>query len=86
MIVRAVPNLPGSIRRGVVAVQRRRQPKERTNCPCCCGARLRALGTDRGRLAAIGSIAGAGPAYVARFIDDRRRAPTAVSMRAMRER
>ena len=69
-IVRAMPNLPVAIRRGVIALY-----SEEAN------EQLRqqisdlfvALGyamwmADEARLAAVGSVAGAGPAYVARFI------------------
>lgn len=69
-IVRAMPNLPVAIRRGVIALfspdgddAQRRQVAEL----------FQPLGfapwvDEEARLAAIGSVAGAGPAYVARFI------------------
>ena len=70
-IVRAMPNLPVAIRRGVVALYsadaddaQRKQLSEI----------LAPLGfapwmPDEVKFAAVGSVAGAGPAYVARFID-----------------
>jgi pyrroline-5-carboxylate reductase len=69
-IVRAMPNLPVAIRRGVVALysedanEAARQQLSNIFAP---------LGyvpwvSDETKLAAIGSVAGAGPAYVARFI------------------
>jgi pyrroline-5-carboxylate reductase len=69
-IVRAVPNLPVAIRRGVTglfsndAIDEIREE---------VGALFAALGfamwmADEAKLAALGSVAGAGPAYVARFI------------------
>jgi len=69
-VVRAMPNLPVAIRRGVVALYSedadealRRQ----------IGELFAPLGftvwlPDEKKVAAIGSVAGAGPAYVARFI------------------
>ena len=69
-IVRAMPNLPVAVRRGVVVlygepigVERREQISQL----------FRPLGfamwaASEAELAAIGSMAGAGPAYVARFI------------------
>jgi len=69
-IIRAVPNLPVAIRRGVTGLfsddanDARREE---------LGALFSTLGfamwmADEARLAALGSVAGAGPAYVARFI------------------
>jgi pyrroline-5-carboxylate reductase len=69
-LVRAMPNLPVAIRRGVVALysedanEATRQQFSNIFAP---------LGyvpwvSDESKLAAIGSVAGAGPAYVARFI------------------
>jgi pyrroline-5-carboxylate reductase len=70
-IVRAMPNLPVAMRRGVVGLYSddaddalRQQ----------LGDLFAALGfamwmADEERLAAVGALAGAGPAYVARFID-----------------
>jgi pyrroline-5-carboxylate reductase len=69
-IVRITPNLPVSIRRGVVALY---SDKIDESLRKQVGDLFAALGfamwTDsESKLAAIGSIAGAGPAYVARFI------------------
>jgi pyrroline-5-carboxylate reductase len=69
-IVRAMTNLPVAIRRGVTALyidDADAQTKQQV------GDLFAALGyaiwaVDEARLAAIGSVAGAGPAYVARFI------------------
>lgn len=69
-IIRAMPNLPVAIRRGVIGLyseeandQLRQQVTDL----------FTALGyamwmADEARLAAVGSVAGAGPAYVGRFI------------------
>ncbi len=69
-IVRAMPNLPVSIRRGVIALYSddaddplRRQLSE---LAATLGYALWA--SSEATLAAIGSVAAAGPAYVARFI------------------
>jgi pyrroline-5-carboxylate reductase len=70
-IVRAMPNLPVAVRRGVTGL---------VSADADAGARKEignlfgVLGfamwmTDEAKLAALGSVAGAGPAYVARFID-----------------
>jgi pyrroline-5-carboxylate reductase len=70
-IVRAMPNLPVAIRRGVVALYSDdADPQLREQL----GNLFTALGwamwmVDEARFAAVGSVAGAGPAYVARFID-----------------
>jgi pyrroline-5-carboxylate reductase len=69
-IVRAMPNLPVAIRRGVVALYSTDVGAgERT----LIGDLFAALGfamwaSDEARFSAVGSVAGAGPAYVARFI------------------
>ncbi|HEX6072310.1 MAG TPA: pyrroline-5-carboxylate reductase [Sphingomicrobium sp.] len=70
-IVRAMPNLPVAIRRGVIALyseESNEQLKQQVT------DLFTALGfamwmADEARFAAVGSVAGAGPAYVARFID-----------------
>jgi pyrroline-5-carboxylate reductase len=70
-IVRAMPNLPVAVRRGVTGLYSSdadEQTKEELN------NLFSALGfamwmADEGKFAALGSVAGAGPAYVARFID-----------------
>jgi len=70
-IIRAMPNLPVAIRRGVVALHGEALSEDlRTQL----GDLFAALGyaiwaADESKLAAIGAVAGAGPAYVARFID-----------------
>ena len=69
-IVRAMPNLPVSEGRGIVALFS--QDADAELCELLC-VLFRPLGrthwaADERELAAIGSLAGAGPAYVARFI------------------
>jgi pyrroline-5-carboxylate reductase len=70
-VVRAMPNIPVSVRRGVVALASTDADEElRTRL----GDLFRQLGTaiwspEEASFGAIGSVAGAGPAYVARFID-----------------
>src|SRR5260221_5911070 len=69
-IVRAMPNLPVAIRRGVTGLFSSDADEARREE---LGALFAALGfamwmADETRLAALGSVAGAGPAYVARFI------------------
>jgi pyrroline-5-carboxylate reductase len=69
-IVRAMPNLPVAVRRGVTGLfssDADQQTREELN------NLFSALGfamwmADEAKFAAIGSVAGAGPAYVARFI------------------
>ena len=69
-IVRAMPNLPVAIRRGVVALfsddadQGTRQLLSNIFTPLGYAPWV----ADEAKLAAVGSVAGAGPAYVARFI------------------
>lgn len=69
-IVRAMPNLPVAIRRGVIALYSAEADdavrQELTGLFAALGLPLWTDG--EGGLAAIGSVAGAGPAYVARFI------------------
>lgn len=70
-IVRAMPNLPVAIRRGVVALHSEDADDEVRQQ---IGDLFAVLGyaiwaADEAKLAAIGAVAGAGPAYVARFID-----------------
>jgi pyrroline-5-carboxylate reductase len=70
-IVRALPNLPVSVRRGVVALysaeadEAVRQQLANLFAPLGFAPWM----ADEAKLAAVGSVAGAGPAYVARFID-----------------
>ena len=70
-IVRAMPNLPIAIRRGVTALYSTDADDAQKQQ---LGDLFVALGwamwtVDEGKLAAIGAVAGAGPAYVARFVD-----------------
>jgi pyrroline-5-carboxylate reductase len=70
-IVRAMPNLPIAVRRGVVALysdeaeDNVRQQLADLFAPLAFGVWM----NEESKLAAVGSVAGAGPAYVARFID-----------------
>ncbi len=69
-IVRAMPNLPVAVRRGVVGLFTNDADDETREE---IGNLFSALGfamwmVDEAKLAALGSVAGAGPAYVARFI------------------
>ena len=69
-VVRATPNLPVAIRRGVTGLFSDDASDERSDE---IGTLFSALGfamwmADEAKLAALGSVAGAGPAYVARFI------------------
>ena len=69
-IVRAMPNLPVAIRRGVIALysehgdEAQRQQAADLFAPLGYAAWL----PSEAKFAAVGSVAGAGPAYVARFI------------------
>jgi pyrroline-5-carboxylate reductase len=70
-IVRAMPNLPVSIRRGVVALY---SEDADDSLRQQLGDLFVALGwamwmADEAKFAAVGAVAGAGPAYAARFID-----------------
>ncbi len=70
-IVRAMPNLPVAVRRGVVALYTEdaddtvREHLSAMIAPLGFGVWT----LDEARFGAIGSVAGSGPAYVARFID-----------------
>ncbi len=69
-IVRAMPNLPVAMRRGVVGLYSDDADEALREQ---LGNAFTALGwamwmADEAKLAAVGSVAGAGPAYVARFI------------------
>jgi pyrroline-5-carboxylate reductase len=69
-IVRVMPNLPVATRRGVVALYSEDADEELREQ---LGSAFGVLGwamwmADETRFAAVGSVAGAGPAYVARFI------------------
>ena len=71
MIVRAVPNLPVSIRRGVVGLFSEDASQEGQDqlSPLFAALGFAMWVSKEDKLSAIGSVAGAGPAYVARFID-----------------
>jgi pyrroline-5-carboxylate reductase len=70
-IVRALPNLPVAVRRGVIALFSKdaddevRQQIANIVAPLGFAPWM----TDEAKCAAVGAVAGAGPAYVARFID-----------------
>lgn len=69
-VVRAMPNLPVAVRRGVVGLY---SPDASSQSNALLNNLFSALGfamwmTDEDKLGALGSVAGAGPAYVARFI------------------
>jgi pyrroline-5-carboxylate reductase len=70
-IVRALPNLPVAVRRGVVALfSNDADDSVRTQladlfAPLAFGVWM----NEEKSLAAVGSVAGAGPAYVARFVE-----------------
>jgi pyrroline-5-carboxylate reductase len=70
-IVRAMPNLPVAVRRGVTGLYSDGADdalrEELGNLFAALGFAM--WMTDEARLAALGSVAGAGPAYVARFIE-----------------
>ena len=70
-IVRALPNLPVAIRRGVVALYTDDiDDAHRQQLANLFGVLGHAPWmNDEAGLAAVGSVAGAGPAYVARFVD-----------------
>ena len=70
-IARAMPNLPVAIRRGVTGLY---SPDVDPGMKDEINSLFSALGftmwmTDEAKLGALGSVAGAGPAYVARFIE-----------------
>jgi pyrroline-5-carboxylate reductase len=69
-IIRAIPNLPAAVRRGVTGLFSSDADNATRDE---VGALFSALGfamwmADEAKLAALGAVAGAGPAYVARFI------------------
>lgn len=70
-IIRALPNLPVAVRRGVVALYSEDIPDglrdEVSQLFAMLGYSF--WTNSESNLAAIGSVAGAGPAYVARFVD-----------------
>jgi pyrroline-5-carboxylate reductase len=69
-IVRAMPNLPVAVRRGVTGLYSpdadERTREQLNNLFTALGFAM--WMADEAKLAAVGSVAGAGPAYVARFI------------------
>ncbi|RST30610.1 pyrroline-5-carboxylate reductase [Sphingomonas ginkgonis] len=68
-IVRVLPNLPVSERRGVLPLFADGDPGVRDELLAWFGLLGHAFWCDEEReLAAVGSVAGAGPAYVARFV------------------
>ncbi len=69
-IVRLMPNLPVSIRRGVIALYSddAEDPLRRELSELAAALGYAVWTSSEASLAAIGSVAGAGPAYVARFI------------------
>ena len=75
-VVRAMPNLPVAIRRGVIALysddadDAQRKQLAEIFAPLGFAPWM----PDEVKLAAVGSVAGAGPAYVARFVDALRKA------------
>jgi pyrroline-5-carboxylate reductase len=72
IIVRAIPNLPVSVRRGVVALYTGDDLDEALRkqlSDLFAGLGFAMWSETEAALGAIGAVAGAGPAYVARFID-----------------
>jgi pyrroline-5-carboxylate reductase len=69
-IIRAMPNLPVAIRRGVTALygEGADQRTEQQIADLFAALGFAMWMADEAKLSAIGSVAGAGPAYVARFI------------------
>jgi pyrroline-5-carboxylate reductase len=70
-IVRAMPNLPVAIRRGVIALfsEDADDPTRRQLAELFAPLGFAPWMTDEAKFAAVGSVAGAGPAYVARFVE-----------------
>jgi pyrroline-5-carboxylate reductase len=70
-IVRAIPNLPVAVRRGVTGLYSpdadQQTEQELNNLFSALGFAM--WMANEAKLAAVGSVAGAGPAYVARFIE-----------------
>ncbi|MFL6733759.1 MAG: pyrroline-5-carboxylate reductase family protein [Sphingomicrobium sp.] len=69
-IVRAMPNLPVAIRRGVVALYSADADEGVRNLisPLISQLGFGLWATDEAKFGAVGAVAGSGPAYVARFI------------------
>lgn len=70
-IVRAMPNLPVAVRRGVVALYSEdvSQPAKDEVSVLIGQLGVGIWTHDEARFGAVGAVAGSGPAYVARFID-----------------
>lgn len=70
-IVRAMPNLPVAVRRGVIGLYSPDVDKalQQQLADLFVPIGFTPWMADEAKLAALGSVAGAGPAYVARFID-----------------
>ena len=68
-VVRAMPSLPAAVRRGVTGLYADREPLAKQKLSDLFAALGFAMWmADEQKLGALGSVAGAGPAYVARFI------------------
>ncbi len=69
-IVRAMPNLPVAVRRGVIALYSKDSDDSvsREIAEIMAPLGFAPWMADEAKFAAVGSVAGAGPAYVARFI------------------
>lgn len=69
-VVRAIPNLPVAIRRGVIALysEDANQPTRQELSDLFGALGYAPWLSDEAKLAGVGAVAGAGPAYVARFI------------------
>ena len=70
-VVRAMPNLPVAVRRGVVALysEGADQPVQDQISALIAPLGFGLWTLDEARFGAVGAVAGSGPAYVARFID-----------------
>ena len=68
-MIRAMPNLPVAVRRGVTGLYTDKEPRSKQQLADLFAALGFAMWmADEQKLGALGSVAGAGPAYVARFI------------------
>lgn len=69
-VVRAIPNLPVAIRRGVIALysEDADQPTRQELSDLFGAVGYAPWLSDEAKLAGVGAVGGAGPAYVARFI------------------
>lgn len=70
-IIRVTTNLPAAVRRGVSALysEDAEEPTRQQIGDLFAALGFAMWASDEARLATIGSVSGAGPAYVARFID-----------------